>query len=336
MTLVIHKYMIKKILSTILGTAFLLFTGVDATQAQDTTVINVSKQIRPLRTIIIDPGHGYPDGGAEGRYSKESDIALGIALKLFKKFQDSLPGVKVLMTRTDQNLPNGLKNKNAANRWRAQFANENHGDLFLCIHVNDRDPVYHTEQIDTRTETYYTGKGRKKKKHIRSIPVYRHWTTPSPVAGTETYVWAIGKNDSKTEFVRGSQDTGEMSGEKDDSTSSYFDSPEAKIEASIRTKKYFDRSRLLATYVEDEFVKQGRNSRGVKQRNNEGIWVLQATAMPSILVETGFIGAEEDYLNSNDGQDQISSAILHAVLRYKQLLGNAAGASNVNITTPNQ
>jgi len=75
---------------------------------------------------------------------------------------------------------------------------------------------------------------------------------------------------------------------------SYFDSPEAKILASIQTKKYFDRSITLANYVEEEFVKEGRFSRGVKQRDDEGIWVLQATAMPSILVETGFISNPDE------------------------------------------
>ncbi len=59
----IHKYMIKKVLSTILGTAVLLFVGAWQVLAQDTMVYNVSKQVKPLRTIIIDPGHGYPDGG---------------------------------------------------------------------------------------------------------------------------------------------------------------------------------------------------------------------------------------------------------------------------------
>ncbi len=44
--------------------------------------------------------------------------------------------------------------------------------------------------------------------------------------------------------------------------------------------------------------------------------------MPSILVETGFIcnPEEEDYMNSEKGQNEISYAIMRAVLRYKHLV----------------
>ena len=73
--------------------------------------------------------------------------------------------------------------------------------------------------------------------------------------------------------------------------------------------------------MEDEFQKAGRVSRGgVKQRNDKGIWVLQATGMPSVLIETGFITnkQEEQYLNSEDGQDQIVENIMGALRRYKE------------------
>ena len=47
---------------------------------------------------------------------------------------------------------------------------------------------------------------------------------------------------------------------------------------------------------------------------------LQATSMPSILVETGFITykPDEDYLNSEKGQQQIADNILGAVKKYRQ------------------
>ncbi len=78
---------------------------------------------------------------------------------------------------------------------------------------------------------------------------------------------------------------------------------------------------MLATFVEEAFIGEGRFSRGVKQRNEKGIWVLQATSMPSILVETGFITykSDEDYLNSEKGQQEIADNILTAVKRYKEV-----------------
>jgi N-acetylmuramoyl-L-alanine amidase len=276
-----------------------------------------------LKTIIIDAGHGGPDEGAVGEYSNEADITLAIALKLGKLLEDSLPECKIVYTRTDHNLPGGLSNANLANRLRAKIANENHGDLFIAIHVNDSNHPYKKDIVGHREETYYTGKGKKRKKHTRTVPVIKYTKLPGIVTGTQTYIWAVGKNIQKTDAVKESE--GDMFGEKVDSTFQYFDSPEAKILASLRTQKYFNNSLLIANYVQDEIAQTSRRSWGVFQRDWEGIWVLQATAMPSILVETGFIctPSEEEYLNSEKGQNELSDCIYNAVVRYKENLEGA-------------
>lgn len=280
-----------------------------------------------LKTVIIDAGHGWPDGGAHGAYSHEADIALAVAQKLVQKLQDSLPGIRVLMTRTDRNLPGGLSNPNEANRWRAKFANENHGDLFISIHCNDGGASHHTEITGHRTRVYYTGKGKHRKRHTKREPIYRSYTVSNTSPkGTETYVWAVNKNDDKQQFVQDNSNANELSGESDTSGMDYG-STEERIMATLRVKKYFSRSLLLANLIQDQYEKEGRaihadKGNGVKQRDNKGIWVLQATAMPSILTEIGFITnpQEEDYLNSQSGQDQISSAILKAIVQYKMQL----------------
>jgi len=86
----------------------------------------------------------------------------------------------------------------------------------------------------------------------------------------------------------------------------------------LYAKKYFESSLHFANLIEAEFVKEGRFSRGVKQRNDKGIWVLQATGMPSVLVETGFISDkdEEVYLDSERGQDEIVQNITAALANY--------------------
>lgn len=97
--------------------------------------------------------------------------------------------------------------------------------------------------------------------------------------------------------------------------------PEKMILYSLKTKQYFNRSANLAMTVEDEFKKTGRISREARQRQI-GIWVLQAVAMPSVLIELGFISnpEEEDYLNSESGQAEMTKAIVQAVKRYKYSL----------------
>ena len=289
-----------------------------------------------LKTIIIDAGHGLPDGGAYGKYSNEAQITLAVALKLADRLKEVLPNTKVLLTRTDENLPAGHTDKDNANRYRAQYANDNHGDLFIAIHVNSMEERY-TRRIDGYREESYTvtvGKGRKKRKvqKTRSVPIYKSYKLPCGRKGTETYIWAVNKYDQKQKSV-GSRDDDEQFSEKGDSSLFYYDSPEAKILASLRTKKFFDQSLTVANLVEEEFKKVGRPSFGVKQRNHLGIWVLQATNMPSILVETGFIcdPEEEDYLNSEKGQNEITYSIMRSVLRYKQFL--ETGSSTVPTET---
>jgi N-acetylmuramoyl-L-alanine amidase len=105
--------------------------------------------------------------------------------------------------------------------------------------------------------------------------------------------------------------------------------PAEKARMLIYAQQYFRKSYNLAELVEKEFLSTGRVSRGVKQRNDEGIWVLQATAMPSILVETGYITnrSEEDYLNSKEGQQELAECIARAIKRYKDQLENSKPAN---------
>lgn len=261
-----------------------------------------------IRTIIVDAGHGGSDAGAHGDFSYEKDICLDIALKLGRKLEKEFPDVKVLYTRTTDVYP--------AIKERADFANSNKGDLFISIHVNAGPKIRHSKFAGYRKETYYTGKGKSRKKRTRTVPKYTVYYTENPSRGTETYIWAADRSGAKGDFV-----SERISEEVNDSTEYAPDlnDPVFKAQSLLWTKKYFDKSLLLASLVEEEFVKEGRESRGVKQRNEKGIWVLQATAMPSILVETGFIThrPDEDYLNSEKGQDEIAGNVLAAVKRYK-------------------
>lgn len=299
----------KSILLTVL-TAFLLVV-IFSSYKQYAVPETAPLQKPGLRTLIIDPGHGGDAHGASGDYSKEKDICLDIALILGKKIQANMPDVKVVYTRTtDANTPN---------RWRADFANKNNGDLYVSIHVNAMPPIKHSVRAGTRTETYYVKKGGKRIKKTRKVPRYNvYYTKNSARYGTETYIWAADRADEKGEFV----------GEQVQDSTEYvpdINDPEFKAKSLLWTKKYFDKSLMLATMVEEEFNKGGRLSTGVKQRTWEGIWVLQATAMPSILVETGFITnrEEEDYLNSEKGQDEVAESVYNAIRRYKsQLEGN--------------
>lgn len=265
---------------------------------------------RGINTIIVDAGHGGRDPGAVGSYSKEKDLALDIAMKLGRTLHETLPGVRIVMTRTtDIYQPVGVK---------AQIANDNKGDLFLCIHCDYMDLVKRRFE-GYRKQVYYTGKGAARKRHIRKVPIYRRYDTPDPEpTGTATFIFTARKEGDKVKAALDAlkdEREGEMESDTTDTENTLPDSPEAGIEAMLWSKNYFLKSFKLANMIEDEF---GTRNLGVKQRYT-GIRVLESTNMPSVLVETGFLSnrGDEDYLNSDNGQQEIADAITRAVVKYK-------------------
>ncbi|PVH27142.1 N-acetylmuramoyl-L-alanine amidase family protein [Sphingobacterium corticibacter] len=81
-----------------------------------------------IKTIVLDAGHGGHDSGAVGAQSREKDVALEITLKLGKKIEREMSGVKVIYTRADDSYPKLYE--------RPALANQNHADLFISIHLN--------------------------------------------------------------------------------------------------------------------------------------------------------------------------------------------------------
>lgn len=277
----------------------------------------VSEKQKALRTVVIDAGHGIMSNGgyngAHGTYSYEDEICLAVAQKLVALIAKEMPEVRIVQTRPDKNIVDLHE--------RAKIANQNKGDLFVSIHVNAAPPKHHKELTGYKTVVSYIGKGKKKKKVTKKIPQYRHYTTPNPAKGTETYIWGSHKTEDKLVAIRenapmlAEENYSEKYGDVDPN------SPEFIALSLLKTKQFFRRSATLAGMVEEEFTKVGRTSRGQQQRQI-GIWVLQATAMPSVLVETGYITnkTEEDYLNSESGQQEIAVCITEAIKNYSAWL----------------
>lgn len=276
-----------------------------------------------LRTIIIDPGHGGFDPGTKGLFSEEKNVALAISLKLGKAIQEEFPDIKLVFTRTTDIMPGNMPTKNAGLHYRADLANKSRGDLFICIHANNDGHTPGTYAVHRVVGHKLVGKKKK-----RRVPIYETYYVKNTRVGTGTYIWKADRNVYKGDAINrreeGGDETSSGGGESmQDSTEAAFDmsSPEAKIRAQLYEKKYFANSALFATFIENEFVKAGRHSDGVLQRD-EGIQVLQATGMPSVLIETGFLSnkEEEEFLNSEDGQNQIVSNIIAALHQYKDKL----------------
>lgn len=79
------------------------------------------------------------------------------------------------------------------------------------------------------------------------------------------------------------------------------------------------RSERMAQLIEQEYVKHGRKSRGVKTAN---FAVLRGTRMPAVLTELGFISnrREERFMKSRKGQKRLARSISDAFVRYRNSL----------------
>jgi hypothetical protein len=107
-----------------------------------------------------------------------------------------------------------------------------------------------------------------------------------------------------------------------------FDSPEGRIKAKIYADRYQKKSIKLGNMVDEEIAKTDRPALGLYQRQ-VGIWVLQATNMPAILIETGFITNHDDerYINSEKGQQELAECIARAVTKYKEDIDHTSVAA---------
>ncbi|HOZ69537.1 MAG TPA: N-acetylmuramoyl-L-alanine amidase [Chitinophagaceae bacterium] len=291
-----------------------------------TTDLCAQDRKKPIQTIIIDPGHGGIDPGAPGMKSTEAQLALQVSLKLGDTIAKAWPDVKLVFTRTTDVLPGNKPTKDAALKYRADLANESGGDLFIAIHLNAAGHKpggwYERRVVNKIPRTKTVKKGKKTYKKTYYEYEYENVWVPNKAKGTETYVWAMNKNDDK---VRSVNKTTDYTGEIDSTTTLSLpdpSDPSEKARMLIYAQNYFRKSLNLADLVQQEFIAAGRVNRGVKQRNDKGIWVLQATGMPSILIEIGFISnqEEEEYMNSEIGQAEIVANIFTAIKNYKEKL----------------
>ena len=100
----------------------------NSVEYRDDFLLLNEKNKSSIQVIVLDPGHGGKDPGAEGANGlQEKHIVLSIAKKLKARIESELD-VRVLLTREDDSFVS-LKE-------RTEFANANEADLFISIHTN--------------------------------------------------------------------------------------------------------------------------------------------------------------------------------------------------------
>lgn len=135
--------------------------------------------------------------------------------------------------------------------------------------------------------------------------------------GVEVFFLGVARTESALEVMK--QENSAISFE-DPSTRTRELTEEELILYELTNIGNMSASQRLAEMIDRQFAdRAGRRTRGVKQA---GFMVLYHASMPAVLVELGFISnpAEERYLNSEQGQIILASAIYRAIRDYKLLI----------------
>ena len=165
---------------------------------------------------------------------------------------------------------------------RAEIANNAKADLFISVHTN--------ALANNRT-----------------------------AKGASTWTLGLAKSDANLEVAK--RENSVILYESDYKTRYAGFNPnssESYIIFEFMQDKYMSQSVHLASLVQKQFRNTCRRiDRGVHQA---GFLVLKASAMPSILIELGFISTpeEERYLNSEAGTSTLANGIFRAFLTYKR------------------
>ncbi len=232
---------------------------------------------RPARkpVVILDPGHGGWHKGAIGRVGKktvyEKDITLAIAEKL-KRRLDATGRFDVRLTRT-KDVYLGLYE-------RVEFAEKNHGDLFISIHCNATDEA-------------------RRKSQARGLEFW-YWNKSNSGSAAAKYL-------EKLENDEGPQ-----------GALSQADPKARRLLGALMTEQLEARalqSRKASELLEGPFLRRDYFKRHYRGIHSARFKVLENYAMPSVLVEAGFLSHPEEakLLDSARFQDQVAESLAEGV-----------------------
>lgn len=172
-----------------------------------------------IKTVVIDAGHGGKDPGCHGhKNTKEKEVTLAIALKLGSYIEKTFPSIKVIYTRKTDVFVELNE--------RAQIANRNNADLFICIHAN------------AGGETAY---------------------------GAETYVLGLHRTDAQRKIAERENSAIQLEDDGGEKYKDFDMSVDAIIGRQLQLSVFLDHSIVFASKIQSSMKKIGRKDRGVKQ-----------------------------------------------------------------------
>ena len=198
------------------------------------------------------------------------------------------------------------------------------------LEKNNNIEVVYTRKTDVFIGLKERANIANKAKANLFISVHCNGVKSTAAKGTETFVMGMSRTDTNLDIAK--KENGVIFLEKDyNEKYKGFDpnNPETLLGLKILQEEFLDQSISLASEIEKNFVKNNnRFSRGVKQ---QPIWVLDATVMPGVLIELGFVShpVEGKYLSSESGKEEMSESISKAILTYKNNFFNANSVAEI-------
>lgn len=236
-----------------------------------------------IKTVVIDPGHGGKDPGCHGDHTNEKSVTLAIGLKLGAYIEVAYPDIEVIYTR-ETDIFIELDE-------RAQIANRNEADLFICIHAN---------------------------------------AGPSAAYGVETYVLGLHRTEAQQKVAERENaviNFEDNVGEKYGGALS----ADAIIARQLQLSAYLDHSIMFATKLQEQFVNNvGRSDRGVRQAGFLVLYKTTMPSVlieTGFLSNTN----EEKFLMDTANQTKMALAMFNAFEEYKVYYESANQSTVVGI-----
>lgn len=179
--------------------------------------------------------------------------------------------------------------------------------------------VVYTRQTDVFIELVNRPKVANKINADLFVSIHCNSVTNQAPAGTETFVMGLSRSNMNLEVAK-KENSVILLEDNYKKTYEGFDphKPESLAGLKIKQEDNLNSSITLASIIQDNFTNNlSRKTRGVKQ---QPLWVLDAAYMPGVLIELGFLSNKEEgeYLNSEEGQDQMAEQIAKAIMAYKK------------------
>ena len=199
--------------------------------------------------------------------------------------------------------------------------------------------VVFTRKTDKFVELWERPHMANKIKADLFISIHCNSNLNTSAAGSETYFMGLHKSQGNLDVAK--RENSAIKFESNYKTNERYggfdpNSPEGHIIFSLVQNAFLQQSLKFSTLVESNTQKVSKiKSRGVKQA---GFLVLWQTAMPSVLVEIGFLTntADRSFLKTDDGQKTIAKGIFRAVKQYKKELEKAATPKTTDDVTPSK